>query len=53
MEWEELQKTVSVLTQFYPGLGGVMGWEYFCSRPGGIERPWEWAEGMARCLGNC
>ncbi|MCJ1273114.1 hypothetical protein MMC21_000903 [Puttea exsequens] len=53
VEWEELQKTVSVLTQFYPGLGGVMGWEYFCSRPGGIERPWEWAEGMARCLGNC
>lgn len=31
--------------------GGVMGWEYFNSLPGGRERPWEWAEWMTRVLG--
>lgn len=30
--------------------GGVMGWEYFNSLPGGRERPWEWAQWMARTL---
>ncbi|KAF2148832.1 glycoside hydrolase family 18 protein [Myriangium duriaei CBS 260.36] len=24
--------------------GGVMGWEYFNSSPGGTARPWEWAQ---------
>lgn len=31
--------------------GGVMGWEYFNSLPGGRDRPWEWAEWMTRTLG--
>lgn len=31
--------------------GGVMGWEYFNSLPGGRDRPWEWAEWMTRVLG--
>lgn len=31
--------------------GGVMGWEYFNSLPGGRERPWEWAQWMSRVLG--
>lgn len=26
--------------------GGVMGWEYFNSKPGDVERPWEWARFM-------
>lgn len=30
--------------------GGVMGWEYFNSLPGGRERPWEWAQWMSRTL---
>lgn len=30
--------------------GGVMGWEYFNSLPGGEERPWEWAREMTRHL---
>lgn len=30
--------------------GGVMGWEYFNSLPGGRERPWEWARWMTRIL---
>lgn len=32
------------------GFGGVMGWEYFNSLPGGRERPWEWAAFMTRVL---
>ena len=31
---EQLQMTLAALTQFYPGFGGVMGWEYFNSAPG-------------------
>ena len=27
-----------------------MGWEYFNSRPGGEERPWEWATFMTGIL---
>lgn len=50
VEWEELRKTVAALSQFYRGFGGVMGWEYFCSMPGGESRPWEWAFGMKRCV---
>ena len=30
--------------------GGVMGWEYFNSLPGGKDRPWEWAEWMTAAL---
>lgn len=34
----------------YPRFGGVMGWEYFNSLPGGHQRPWDWARGMARAV---
>lgn len=30
--------------------GGIMGWEYFNSLPGGRERPWEWAQFMTRIM---
>lgn len=30
--------------------GGVMGWEFFNSLPGGRERPWEWAMNMSSML---
>ncbi|OAA64721.1 aminotransferase class 3 [Niveomyces insectorum RCEF 264] len=33
------------------GFGGVAGWEYFNSLPGGEEKPWEWAEWMSAILG--
>ena len=33
-----------------PAFGGVMGWEYFNSLPGGRERPWEWAAFMTQKL---
>lgn len=50
IEFDELQRTVAALTQFYPRFGGVMGWEFFNSKPGDEGRPWEWAQGMARSM---
>lgn len=47
---DELAKTVSVLRVLFPGFGGVMGWEYYNSMPGGEERPWQWAEGVSKAL---
>lgn len=41
---------VAGLRARYPRFGGVMGWEYFNSLPGGEERPWEWAACMARSV---
>lgn len=38
-----LKNTVTALVQKYPTFGGVAGWEYFISNPGGTARPWEWA----------
>lgn len=52
IEYGNLQRTISALVQFYPGFGGVMGWEFFNSKPGDEERPWEWAEGMGRTISN-
>ena len=46
--FEDLKRTLAALTQFVPKFGGVMGWEYFNSVPGDLERPWEWAEGMMK-----
>ncbi|KAK8217555.1 hypothetical protein M8818_001313 [Zalaria obscura] len=45
-----MQDVLRVLRARYPGFGGVMGWEYFCARPGEHERPWEWARDVARCV---
>ncbi|KAL9126335.1 MAG: hypothetical protein Q9217_004601 [Psora testacea] len=50
IEYGEVERMVSALCQFYPGFGGVMGWEYWNSKPGNEGRPWEWAHGMERCL---
>lgn len=36
--------------QHHSRFGGVMGWEYFNSLPGGRERPWEWAAWMTGIL---
>lgn len=47
---EELKRILMALKAMYPGFGGVMGWEYFNSNPGGPERPWEWAEIMMKML---
>lgn len=48
----ELKETLAALMQLYPRFGGVFGWEYFNSLPGGCERPWEWGEVMMRIVRN-
>lgn len=35
----------------YPDLGGVFGWEYYTSQPGGEAAPWEWAALMREAIG--
>jgi hypothetical protein len=47
VEWDKLNGVLRALRARHPGFGGVMGWEYFCARPGGRERPWEWAGTVA------
>ena len=48
----ELQRILAALSQFYTGFGGVFGWEYFNAKPGDVGRPWEWAHGLARIIGQ-
>ncbi|KAL8848957.1 MAG: hypothetical protein Q9221_006051 [Calogaya cf. arnoldii] len=50
VEAEDLARTMTMLKVLFPGFGGVMGWEYFNSTPGGEERPWEWAEVVGRAV---
>ena len=50
VEYGELQRIFSALVQFYPGFGGLFGWEFYNANPGDEERPWEWAHGMARIM---
>ena len=52
IRYGEMQRTVAALTQFYPRFAGVMGWEFWNSKPGDEERPWEWAHGMSKTLRN-
>lgn len=48
--FEVLGGVLTTLKSRYPSFGGVMGWEYFNSLPGGRERPWEWAAFMTQKL---
>lgn len=50
VEWAALAPVLTGLAAW--GFGGVMGWEYFNSLPGGRERPWEWAGMMGALLGS-
>ncbi|WP_434448971.1 glycosyl hydrolase family 18 protein [Lentzea sp. E54] len=38
-----LRNTVTSLKNKYANFGGVAGWEYFNSLPGGTAQPWRWA----------
>ena len=38
-----LRSTVTSLKTKYANFGGVAGWEYFNSLPGGTAAPWQWA----------
>ncbi|KAI0127946.1 endo-N-acetyl-beta-D-glucosaminidase precursor [Xylariales sp. AK1849] len=42
--------TLKELTAEYPNFGGVAGWEYFNSLPGGLDAPYEWASYMADAM---
>ncbi|SEP52207.1 Glycosyl hydrolases family 18 [Amycolatopsis saalfeldensis] len=42
-----LQSTVGSLVRKYPDFGGIDGWEYFNSLPGGTGAPWQWAQQIA------
>ncbi|TDZ68365.1 Chitinase 2 [Colletotrichum trifolii] len=48
--WEMLGSVLLTLRSRYKQFGGVMGWEYFNSLPGGREKPWEWAKWMTTML---
>ncbi|KAI2643163.1 glycoside hydrolase family 18 protein [Xylaria nigripes] len=48
--FEILEVNLKLLRRQFPKFGGVMGWEYFNGRPGGKERPWEWAQRMTKIL---
>ncbi|KAE9376016.1 glycoside hydrolase family 18 protein [Stipitochalara longipes BDJ] len=45
-----LNSTVVKLRSKYGQIGGIMGWEYFDSAPGGTSRPWEWAQEITAIL---
>ena len=45
--WPALEAVLKLLRSRHPGFGGVMGWEYFNSLPGGRERPWIWAKSLS------
>lgn len=48
-----LKNTVTALRDHYGDahpLGGIMGWEYFDSEPGGQSAPWQWAQDMTAIL---
>lgn len=48
--WNPLSVVLTALRGRFTNFGGVMGWEYFNSLPGGKERPWEWARQMTTLL---
>ncbi|KAK8135769.1 glycoside hydrolase family 18 protein [Apiospora sp. TS-2023a] len=48
--WELLKVNLRLLKFQFSRFGGVMGWEYFNSSPGGNDKPWEWAQRMTSVL---
>lgn len=48
--YDQLNATVISLRNKYGQIGGVMGWEYFNSLPGGTAEPWKWAQVMTQIL---
>jgi len=48
--WNALATVLPALVGRHPGFGGVMGWEYFNSLPGGRESPWQWCQWMTALL---
>lgn len=49
---DTLKSTLSSLARAYPDFGGVAGWEYFNSEPGGTAAPWEWAANVSSAMNS-
>ena len=47
---DRLNATIVELRRKYGQIGGIMGWEYFNSAPGGLAQPWQWAQVMTQIL---
>lgn len=47
---DTVKQTVGKLVAKYPDFGGVDGWEYFNSDPGGTAEPWRWAAEMRTAM---
>jgi hypothetical protein len=45
-----LNSTLASLVSKYPTFGGVAGWEYFNSLPGGTGAPWQWAASVSAAM---
>jgi hypothetical protein len=50
VDFPTLNQTVIDLRDEYGQIGGIMGWEYFNSLPGGTAEPWEWAQEITEIL---
>jgi chitinase len=50
VDMDTLQSTIRALVAEHPDFGGVDGWEYFNSEPGGPTAPWQWAAGVSTAL---
>jgi hypothetical protein len=50
VELPTLKNTLGQLVAKYPTFGGVDGWEYFNSDPGGTAAPWQWAREMTSAM---
>ncbi|WP_368496604.1 glycosyl hydrolase family 18 protein [Herbiconiux sp. A18JL235] len=47
---DELTASILQIRETTPDFGGVAGWEYFNSLPGGPEAPWRWAGVMRAAI---
>ncbi|UNI16702.1 hypothetical protein JDV02_003116 [Purpureocillium takamizusanense] len=50
LPFAEMSRTIHSLRDEYVRFGGVAGWEYSDSQPGGQARPWEWVQSMTTLL---
>lgn len=48
--YSQLNSTIIKLRNQYGQIGGVFGWEYYNSLPGGTDEPWKWAQIMTQIL---
>ncbi|KAJ2902381.1 uncharacterized protein MKZ38_000627 [Zalerion maritima] len=46
----DMKRAMDKAQDTYGQIGGVFGWEYFNSLPGGRERPWLWTEEIRKIL---